>query len=287
MRTFGFSEAAHYCASFTAQTGAAEGSLDNLVKSTFASRKTIREGSPAFAEYRACALRESERHLFFAISQYRRCLDLLIPSSAAWAYVTMYYGCLFAAKAVLGMFGVVILNHSVVDVSRSSINSQELSFRRIGNRVGEISTTYTGSHRRFWDLFYRAASPLKPLASSTLSFALSPVANNPTWMIDNRNSVNYDMYSALQYSNTLATQYSAATFPDSLPGILKPQYSLLESLILVAVNFAEQLSLKTDALKTFSPTATCASIIEEQIYSREALSVVSKSKKDLILTALR
>jgi len=287
MKLFGFAEAAYYCSSFTAEPGDAEGSLDSFIRNNLGSQRIIREGSPLFVAYRSCALRESERLLFLAISQYRRCLDLLIPSSSPWSHVTMYYGCFFAAKSILGMFGSVIFNNFVVDVHRSSPSSQELVKRRIGNRVGDVQTTYTGSHKRFWDIFYRAVSPIRPFVVPSVSFAFSPISNNPTWLIDRRNEINYDAYEALHHADIFSTQFSAKSFPASLPGMLGTQYALLESFIEIASTFARQLSLRTDALKSFSSSGSISSIVRDSIFYQKIPSLVSKSKKVTIMRALK
>jgi len=279
MQIFGVSEASFYCQAFTQELGDAELSISTFKRAHIPRSTIIKEGTPLFQEYRACSLRNVERSLFFAVSHYRRCLDCLLSSSSPWAQVTMYYGSFFAAKSLLGMFGCTIFDHHVVDVRRSFPSKQELQVRRIGNRVGEVRTTYTGSHRKFWDLFYRTVIPLRPLVGPSLSYALVPIANNPVWQIEQRNAVNYDMYSALQSAHHFKQAFSSSTFPSSLPGPIGTQYGLLEALIQIAFIFANQFSLITDGLSPLATSGTRGKIINTLVYSEKAPRVLSKTKK--------
>ncbi len=282
MQLFGFLEAQHYCSSFSPEIGEAERSLIEFKRIQLNAIHSIKEGTPLFQQYRACALRDTERSLFLSISHYRRCLDLLIPSSSPWAHVTMYYGCWFAAKALLGMFGATIFDKVVIDVEKSSPSTQELCIRKIGNRTGEERTTYTGSHRQFWDLFYRTVSPLRLLVSPTLSFALLPISSNPTWQIERRNQVNYDTFQAINDICVFKSHFSSGSFPSTLPGFLRTQYTILENLLEIAFYFAGQLPLKTDALSSLSiPGARC-DVLKNLIYSPKTPRLVLKTKKTLL-----
>ena len=121
MRIFGPSEAKHYCSSFGQSPGDAEKSLTDFRKNHLgAQRRSIREGTSLFEQYRDCSLRDVERSLFFAASHYRRSLDLMIRSCSPWAHVTLYYGTWYASQALLGMFGCVVFNRYVIDVDRGS-----------------------------------------------------------------------------------------------------------------------------------------------------------------------
>jgi len=287
MRLFGLTEAGHYCASFTPEIGDAEGSLDQFRRKYLPSVMMIKEGTQAFNEYRACALRDVERSLFFSASLYRRCLDSLIASASPWAQVTMYYGCWHSARAILGMFGCAVFDRFVVDVKRSHPTAQELSVRRIGTGAGEEPTTYSGPHRRFWDIFYRAVNILRPLAGPALSFALLPVAGDPAWQIDRRNEINYDTHKALDTAVSFDRAFSAAGFPSSLPGSLGTQYGLFESLLEITFTFAAQLSLRTDGLALLSPSTTRSELISKLVYSPRPPSLISKTKKRILVRRVR
>jgi hypothetical protein len=69
----------------------------------------LTEGTAHFTAHRVSTLNAIERWLLFGVGDYRRALDMLIPSAAPWAHVTLYYSSFFAANAILGMFGVWVL----------------------------------------------------------------------------------------------------------------------------------------------------------------------------------
>ena len=81
MRLFGIAEAHHYCSNFNRSSGDAEKSIEDYRKNCLGTRKrTLVEGTPLFNQYRDCSLREVERSLFFAASNYRRSLEQMISS---------------------------------------------------------------------------------------------------------------------------------------------------------------------------------------------------------------
>lgn len=285
MRLFGVVEARHYCSSFNATTGDAEGSIDEFQRNHLGNRSLIiREGTQLFGEFRDCCLRDVERSLFFAASHYRRCLDLMIPSASAWAHVTIYYGNWYASRALLGMFGCIIFNNFVVDVNKSSPGKQELSLRRIGQRQGQQPTTYTGSHRRYWDLFYNAVTTLRPMVQPHLAAALSPVRGDPVWLIQQRNSVNYDTWICVNHVKDFNNSFSKDTFPNSLPGSLTTQFTILESLLELTYSFASRFSLNTDALESMGRSSgVLREKVRELIYNQKAPSLVRKTKKSALV----
>lgn len=282
MRLFGINEATYYCSSFIPCRGDSEGSIDSFLKNHIVGRRTITEGTQIFNEYRACSLRNTERSLFLALSHYRRCLDHMLPSGSAWAHVTIYYGSWYAAHALLGMLGCTINNKYAVDVLRSAPRSQEFSIRKIGNRTGEEPTTYSGSHQRFWDLFYRAVIVLRPIIPPHLIAAVSPIASNPTWQIEKRNELNYDTFTALKLSNDFLQSFSTNNFPNSLPGVLGTQYAIFETLLELSCLYAKKLHLETDALSLFSAGRTFNAKVRKMIYTTLP-NLISKSKKNLFL----
>lgn len=153
-RIFSETEAEHFCSSFTSSFGVSENSIEYFQQYILGDQRIIiREGTPQFNQFRDCILRETERLLFLAVSHYRRSLDLMIASSSPWAHVTLYYGAWYTAKALLSMFGCSIYYKVVIDVEKGEPGNQELLLRQIGNKSGQISTTYTTSHQKFWDFF--------------------------------------------------------------------------------------------------------------------------------------
>jgi hypothetical protein len=285
MRLLGINEATHYCNSFTVCGGDAEGSIESFVMNHLVGVgiRAITEGTPIFDEYRACSLRDAERSLFLAISHYRRCLDHMIPSGSSWAYVTIYYGCWHAAHALLGMLGCTINSKYVVDVTRSAPGSQEFSIRKIGNKINEEPTTYSGSHQKFWDLFYRAVLPLRNIAPPHLVPAIVPIASNPTWQIENRNEINYDTHIALKLSNDFLQSFATATFPACLPGVLGTQYGIFETLLELSCLYAKDLHLETDALLSFGTGRNFKGKVKKMIYTSMP-NLISKSKKKMLLS---
>jgi hypothetical protein len=280
MRIFGINEAAYYCSSFAPQTGLAEKSPREFLKNRLSgANRTLQEGSSIFKEYNACSLRDVERCLLLSASHYRRCLDLLTASAAPWAQVTAYYGSFYAAKALLGMFGVSIIKNKVVDVSQSKPGKQALRMRNIGSGPGRQSSTYTGTHRQFWDLFYTATPTLKTQVPTRLAFGLAPVSSNPIWQIEERNKINYQTDLAINLAIEFNKVFSVNSFPTSLPGSLVTQYRIMEALVEIAFIFSRKFSLKTDALNNLSTAADLRDKVRELIYHTYAPALVRKTKK--------
>jgi hypothetical protein len=253
MRIFGESEATHYCSSYSGLGGDATQSVEFFIEKHFAGGGiTIREGTPVFGEYRDCSLRDAERSLFFAVSHFRRALDLMISSSAPWSHVTLYYGSWFACHSLIGMFGSTVLSPKwVVDVIKGCPGQQELQVRRIGNKAGQEPTTYRGSHERFWDLFHTAIPSLITMVDSRFAATLSLVDSDPTWQIDRRNEVNYDTLIGIGLSENFHSTFCESSFPTCLGGVLNTQFQLAEALLELACSYACKFGLNTDALNGF------------------------------------
>lgn len=283
MKIFGVSEASHYCKKYTDEIGDANGSINTFLKNKLFRKTNLHEGSQLFNEYRSCSLREVERNLFFAASHYRRCLDLMIPSASSWAYVTTYYGSWFAAHALLGMFGCGVFDGFIIDVNLSEPGNQELSKRDIGSHTGEENTTYRGSHQKFWDFFYNAFTPLRPIVPTHLVAALTPIAGDHVWQIRNRNLINYDTFEAIKLGQDFKTSFSKTKFPSCLPGILSTQYGILDAMIELSFLYARQFNLRTDALSGFGVNDRRNEKIRRLIYCGKHNDLVKQSKKELLL----
>jgi hypothetical protein len=269
MRLFGFAEAQHYCRGFVAvASAAAEGSQKELLNNVLRSVTVLNEGSTNFETYRACALRNVERSLFQAASLYRRSFDLMTASAADWAHVSLYYGAFHSAGAILGMFGGFLdPTYSRVEVTAGNIGTQELRIFRKG--AGAWVTTYNGTHKIFWDYFYRAATSLLPIVSARYAFGLRPVNGQVDWMIRERNLVNYDAHVAVQLAGSFQTTFRRTSPRRTLPGSLSTQFLVFEALLLTAESFARRFGLATDGLAGLSPAGRRGVKIENLVFNAQ------------------
>ena len=279
MRPFTIQGATHYCSSFQAKSGDAEHSLGEFSQARLNGIRSIMEGSALFEDFRACALRETERHLFLAASHYRRALDLMIPSSIHWAYVTLYYGTWFAAHGILGMLGCSVLNKRVIHVNRSDPGNQRFKIQKIGSGQGQYYVTEKSSHRTFWELFYKTVPSVRFLLTDpTASVALLPVANNNNWLIDQRNRLNYNVERGLNLSSIFEKTFKASDFPSCLPGVLNTQFGICEGLVSAGFSLASRFGLATDALDLLDPPAPILEKIKRKIYRTKLPALVNNSK---------
>lgn len=205
------------------------------------------EGQLHFQIHQVNVLASVDQWLLFATSQYRRSVDMLIPASAPWAQVTLYYASFFAANAILGMFGGWIGQtqdgHRVVDVENGLPGNQELRiYRRLSSPNGAA-----GSHRSFWDFFYDAVATISAWAPPSLASALNPVNGDFAWQIVERNEVNYDPFNAWAAAKLFYSTFRPSRLK-SLRGPLQLQFETTERLIKLALWFAERVGLSTTAL---------------------------------------
>jgi hypothetical protein len=148
------------------------------------------------------------------------------------------------------MFGVWIDWPDVIEVNTGNIGQQEFIYQKSPNNV----TTYKGSHRIFWDLFYSSISSLSAyIMEPHLMTGITPISNDPIWQIRNRNQVNYDPYESYRLANDFRQHFRSTKFPSSLPGILNTQYKITSSLNELVFNYANAFSLRSDALNLFPP----------------------------------
>ncbi len=274
MKIFDVPQAQHYCSHFSRTAGPSEASLTEYVRAQLlAGPGSVKEGTHGFDSYRDCALREVERLIFLAMSNYRRTLDLMVPAAAGWAHVTLYYSAYFSARALIGMFGGWIgMQRTVIEVDASQPGSQILKVTR------RVPTTYNGSHERFWDLFYDAVQPLVPWVDSSLRPSMTPINSDPTWQIQNRNDINYDSYEAMRLVVDFQKSFRPSGFPDSLPGRLNTQFTATEGLLLVSASFARDFGLITDALDMLAGTGPSRPAIARLASRGRAPALVKRSK---------
>ena len=282
MRIFSQRGSSHYCGSFQPKSGIAEQSPEQFRQARLPQSMSITEGTSLFDEYRACALRDTERSLFLAASHYRRALDLMIPSSSHWAQVTLYYGAFFAARALLGMFGCAVFNKYVIHVNISRPGSQELAVQRIGSGPDQYFVTQNGSHRQFWEIFYRTVLPLTRLVDIKHAPALAPVSSSDIWLIEQRNSVNYRTTESLSIMRSFGRTFSEERFPDSLPGALQTQYKVSEGILASSCSFAQRSGLATDALDFLGSSSSFTDVVVDHIYGSDLPDLVDKTNKSQV-----
>ena len=193
------------------------------------------EGTTPFQIQQVNVIDSVERWLAFALANFRRSVEMLVPISAPWAHVTLYYSSFFSANAILGMFGGWI-GHTekgirAVDVESASLGTQSL---RVHRRLKAPSGA-TGSHRVFWDVFYHSTATIAAWAPASLASALSPVNGDYAWQIAERNCVNYDMLHAWVASTAFHTSLRPAKL-NSLSGPLQLQLETTQTLLQLALH---------------------------------------------------
>ncbi|MBC8273984.1 MAG: hypothetical protein H8E40_03315 [Chloroflexi bacterium] len=206
----------------------------------------------------------------------------MMSSASPWAYVTLYYGCWYVAHALLGLFGCTIINNCVIDVEVGLPGSQTLRTRRISGSLGRanaVYTTYSGSHQRFWDLFYRAFQTNKALFPPQFQLALSPVSGDPLWQIDRRNDINYDSFTGTQLAHDFERGFTCSSFPSCLPGVMNTQYKIFELFLEMSFQYAQDFGIATDALHRLRSPSPLRKKVRELIYNEKPSGLVSKTIK--------
>lgn len=208
------------------------------------------EGKLNFDIYRLALLSSVERWLLYSASNYRRALDMLVPVSAPWAHVTLYYSSFFAANAILGMFGGYVKTEgkrTVIDVVAQMPNSQEFRI----TRNPPLPAPAAGSHGDFWAFFYDSAAKVRPWAPLDLAGALTP-PTSLVWQTNARNAVNYDMFYAFEASQAFPAALNPTKFPASISGNLRQQLETTEQMVDLAMEFARMLKLECFALSSLA-----------------------------------
>jgi len=238
MRLFDIAEAPHFCRPLPAHmpgTGQSLAAFHNGLRA-----KRLAEGTAYFEVHRVSLLNAIERWILFGVADYRRTLDMFIPSNAPWAHVTLYYSSFFAANAILGMFGVWVHYERLVDVDSGVVPNQVL---RITRRPASPSG-YKGSHRVFWDFFYEGCNTISPWVPPELQPATQPTNNDRIWQITARNEVNYDMFTAFDGAHRLHTTFNPKKLR-SLTGPIAQQLEVTENMLKLAVYFANSFGVSS------------------------------------------
>lgn len=244
MRLFDITEAKHFCMPQTAYRPGVGQSLVSFHNALRATR--LLEGTTYFDAHRVSVLNAVERWILFGISDYRRALDMLIPSNAPWAHVTLYYSSFFAANAILGMFGAWIHIDRVVDVEQGTPNSQIL---RISRQVKSPSG-FKGSHQKFWDFFYEGCTIITPWVPASFRSVIAPVNSDRVWQIRARNGVNYDTFVAFESAKLFDSSFNPRKLR-SVSGSLGQQLEVTEGMLRLAVHFANHLGVSSFPFEGF------------------------------------
>lgn len=240
MRLFDITQAQHFCrplAAYMPGVGQSLVAFHNNLRTT-----RLTEGTTYFDVHRVSLLNAVERWILFGVADYRRALDMFIPSNAPWAHVTLYYSSFFAANAILGMFGAWVHFERLVDVDQGAANNQVL---RVTRRV-QSPSGYKGSHRVFWDLFYEGCNTISPWVPIELQSTTVPVNNDRVWQITARNEINYDMFRAFDGAMLFESRFNPRRFR-SLHGPLAQQLDVTEGMLKLALYFANYFGVNSFA----------------------------------------
>lgn len=257
MQLFDITEAPHFCRPLPAHVPGVGQSLAAFHGTIRTPRLT--EGTTYFDVHRISLLNAVERWILFGVADYRRALDMFIPSNAPWAQVTLYYSSFFAANAILGMFGAWVHYERLVDVDQGVPGSQVL---RISRRVHSPSG-YKGSHRVFWDLFYEGCNTISSWVPSEFQSTTAPVNNDRIWQITARNEVNYDMFNAFDGALRFENSFNPKKLR-SLSGPLAQQLEVTEGMVRLALHFARKFGVSSFAYEGLG-TGTRAKILRSLV----------------------
>lgn len=157
MRLFDLPQAKHFCGLPAPVVAGSRQSLPRFHSALGNGVNRLTEGTDRFDVHRANVLDSVARWLAYSLANYRRAFDMMVPVSAPWAQVTLYYSAFFAANAILGMFGGWLgrwKTDILVDVESGVPGSQELKIhRKFASPNGA-----KGPHRIFWDVYYDAVA---------------------------------------------------------------------------------------------------------------------------------
>lgn len=244
MHLFDITEAAHFCTPLEAHRPGTGQSLSQFHRGLPVRTIRLNEGTTAFDIHRVSLLNAVERWILFGVADYRRALDMFVPSNAPWAHVTLYYSSFFGANAILGMFGGWIDHERMVDVEQGLPTAQILKV----TKRPRSPNGYTGSHRIFWDYFYEGCNTVAPWVPTELQAAITPVNGDRRWQTNTRNDVNYDMHGAYSGALFFGSNFNPKKL-SSLSGSLGQQLEVTESMLKLALYFAKELKVSSFAFQ--------------------------------------
>jgi len=282
MRLLDLPQAKYFCApSASVRQSISSQSLPSFHGSVSKGVVLMKEGTDRFQVHQVNLLNSIDRWIAYSLGHYRRSVDMLVPISAPWAHVTLYYASFFAANAILGIFGGWIghtpTGSRLVDVEHGIAGSQELRIHRSPKSPSGVR----GSHQVFWDFFYDGVAAIAAWAPAALASALRPVNGEFGWQIAERNGVNYDMFYAWSASMRLHRTFKPAKL-NTLRGPLLLQLEATEQMIKLAMYFADAVSLSTESLAEFGAKGTRLQI-QRKLASQKPPSLVTQSEFSRLL----
>src|SRR5579859_1903809 len=241
MRLFDITEAPHFCRALPAHApgvGQSLAAFHNGIRTT-----RLAEGTTYFEVHRVSLLNAVEQWILFGVADYRRALDMFIPSNAPWAHVTLYYASFFGANAILGMFGGWMDHERMVEVDQGAPGTQAL---RISKKLRSPSG-FRGSHKIFWDNFYEGCNlMIAPWVPAAYQPAIAPVNGDRAWQITTRNDVNYDMHGAFTGAKFLNGNFNPKKLK-LLAGSIGQQLAVTEGMLKLAIHFATDFGVQSFA----------------------------------------
>jgi hypothetical protein len=245
MKVLSFTAARHFASNYSGDQQSRTKHLEDLFASLPVKLVSIDEGTSEFEAIRDGILRHSERSALMATACYLRALENLRPGSAFWASTGLYYSCFFAARAVLGLFGCWFGSaKSWVDVSDSTPGSLKLGY----HKTHYNKSLNGGSHQIFWHAYYAAAPGIANWVGPSAAAALVPVNAQESWLIDNRNYVNYRSLDAFALADNYIASYDATKIPGCLPAPILPMLTVSRAFFSLLQELLTQVNLATDVI---------------------------------------
>lgn len=239
MRALSIVGAKHFTAGFSSAVAPRISTLRYVTRTSTPSRFV--EGTQTFGELRAAMLRDADRYIFLAGSNFVRSIDVLRPSSSAWSVVGLYYASWYSAHAILGMLGCWVSRPDLwIDVVNTNPGTQELELHR--RRYAPRG----GSHNVFWNAYYSAVGSLANVLSPAAARALRPMSSNRQWFIQLRNKVNYEPDEALALMARFEASYATAPIPRCFPGQLNSAHQMARNFLVALRELSLFTSLGTD-----------------------------------------
>jgi hypothetical protein len=243
MQLFDITEAQHFCAPLGTPLPGVGQSLSAFHGGLPARHILLQEGSMPFTVHQVSLMHAVERWILFGVADYRRALDMFIPSNAPWAHVTLYYASFFGANAILGMFGGWMDHKRMVEVDQGTPGAQVL---RVSKKLRSPSG-FRGSHKVFWDNFYEGCnSKIGPWVPAEYQPAVAPVNGDRAWQITTRNEVNYDMHGAFTGAKFLDKNFNPKRL-GLLAGSIGQQLAVTEGMLRLAIYFANHFGVQSFA----------------------------------------
>ena len=274
MRTLSARGAQHFTAGFTSAAGASASTF-RFVTNSRGKQRVFVEGTREFDQLRSALLRDADRNIFLASSNFVRSLELLRPSSSPWVVVGLYYSSWYAAQAILGMVGCWVARSNLwIDVATTNPGAQQLELHRTAY------ATKLGSHKLFWHAYYSAVAPLTNLLSRAAVLALKPVSADESWFIDLRNKVNYRPMDAFTLMANFRAKYKPATIPQCFPGELNSAYQVAHGFLNALKELSELTKLRTDV---FAGSINRKSAVQKEVNGpkKRELSIFARTERSV------